>query len=827
MESATAMSDVADVKLAARQLRLAPTFAFGVIAAIALGIGANATMFGVIDRLMLRPPVGVASPERVYTIARAGRERFSSAISYRALSTLRDNLANVATVAAESYRSSLPVGFGAESRPERTVFVDDAYFRALGARPVLGRLLSSDDVELPDGLPVAVIGYNLWQREFGGDGGVIGRELVVGDQRLRIIGVASRDFNGVEIEPLDLWLPITLAPKLTFAPQNWATTMQPWLFPVVRLEPGVDPAVVAQRATTLQRALQHALPRGDTTIVTELRSILPSRAPELSPEAKIASLLGAVSLLVLVVACFNAANLMLSRAVRREREIAIRVALGASRRRLIRQLLIDSLLLSALGGIAAIAVAAGGSAIMRRVLLQGLVWSGGLVDLRTLGFIAVTAVGAALLTSVFPALLLLRRFDIARALSSASSRQAGRSHRSAFMSLLVVAQTGLSALLLIGALLFVRSLEQVRRVPVGIDVEHTALAWLDPKRLRTTDSSGDALFTELAARASRIPGVTNVAIAEGASFTVYQTRQIAVPGRSPELDAIKNGTLQRAVSPDYFETIGTRIVRGRAFTPADDRGEGEPLAIINASMAATLWPNGDALSHCIQVAPRDPATAPCRRIVGIAEDGRIEQVTNTDRGETACIYVPLSQGGHLLQSRSVIVRTAAEDPAIARRLRVAARSGGFVIPLFDAFTLQSKLDPELRPWTLGATMFGMFGVLALLLGALGTYSVIAYSVAQRAQEMGIRIALGARTSDILALIGRQGAMLGLIGVAIAAMGAALAAPFIQPLLFQTSARSASTYAIVGIAMVAVALGASLIPAWRGARIDPLTAIRAE
>ncbi len=812
--------------LSARQLRHAPTFAVGVIIAIALGIGANATMFSVIDRLMLRAPAGIAAPAEVYTFVRVGHERGSSATSYPAVMALRDNLARVATIATESFASSLSVGFGTETRPERTVFVDGEYFPVLGAHAALGRLLARDDMQLPDGFPVAVISYGLWQREFGGDRNVIGRDLIIGEQRLRIVGVAARDFNSVGIAPLDLWLPITLATKLTFVLPQWSTGVQRWVFPIARLRPGVNPALVAQRATTLRRALERTLPRGDTTTAIELQSILPSRAPVLSPEAKIAALLGAVSLLVLIVACFNAANLMLARAVRREREIAIRVALGVSRRRLVRQLVIDSLLLSTLGAVAAIGIAALGGSIMRGVLLQGFVWSGSLVDARTLGFIGVTAVIAALLTCVFPTLLLVRRFDVGHALSHASVRQAGRAHRPGFISLLVVAQTVLSALLLIGALLFVRSLTNVRRVPVGIDVDHVAIAMLDPKNLRADGPAVDARFTDLAARASRIPGVTGVTIAEGAPFSVYETRLIAVPGLSPELDAIKNGTLLRPVAPNYFATIGTRIVQGRTFTAAEDRADGEQLAIINASMAAMLWPNGDAMGKCVQVAAREPATSPCRRIIGIAEDLH-EQVTNLDSRESASIYVPLNQGGHLIEARAVVVRTATESAPVARQLRLAALNRDASIALGDVFTIQSKLDPELRPWKLGATMFGAFGLLALVLAALGAYSMFAYSVAQRTQEMGVRIALGARTRDILALIGKEGAVLATVGVMIAMTSAAVLAPFVQPLLFQTPARSVGIYLSVAIAMLAVAIAASLVPAWRGARVDPLTAIRAE
>ncbi len=813
-----------DLRLGARQLRHAPTFSFGIILAIALGIGANATMFSVIDRLLLRAPAGIAAPEDVYTFARGGRDRVSSAMSYVAFSALRDEMAGVATLSAETF-FSLAVGAGADARSENALFVDADYFKVLGTKPVLGRYFVDDDFRASNNAPV-VIGYGLWQRDFGGDRSVIGRGLVVGDQRLVIVGVAPSGFNGVEgveLGPFELWLPLALSPKLTFSPPDWRTSPQRRFFPLARLRPGVDPSTVARRATTVQRALERTLPNGDTTTVLELQSILPSRASALTPIARIASMLGAVALLVLVIACFNAANLMLARAIRREREIAIRLALGVSRRRLIRQLVVDSLLLSVLAALGAIGVAAGGAAIMRQVLLQGVLWSGALVDARALGFIAVAAILSALLTCAFPALMLLRRFDVHRALAGGSARQAGRSGRTRFASLLVVTQGALSALLLIGALLFVHSLERIRNVPVGIDVEHATMAKLDP---RSTASPGsNALFSELAARASRIPGVSSVSIAEGAPFTVLQVRQIAVPGIAASSDVIQNGTVLRAVSSNYFETIGTSIVRGRGFAASEDRADGEPLAVINASMASVLWPNGDAIGRCIQVAAAEPAKAPCRRVVGVASDVYLS-VTNTDHRELASVYVPLSQGGNIPRSRAVIVRSG-DGRALPRMLREAAVAGGATIPLGDVFSLEAKLAPQLRPWKLGATMFGIFGALAFVLAALGTYSMFAYNVAQRSQEMGVRIALGARTVDILSLIGRQGALLALIGTAIAIGSAAFLAPLIQPLLFETPARSVSVYIVVGVAMTLVASGASLVPAWRGARVDPLTAIRSE
>jgi predicted permease len=622
-----------------------------------------------------------------------------------------------------------------------------------------------------------------------------------------------------------MWLPLPLASRLTFFGSAWNTGAV-WLFPIARLSPGVDPTKIENQMTAFRRSMERDRPRGDTTITLEIHSILPSRARSLSPEAKIAALLGGVSLLVLLVACTNAANLMLARAVRREREIAIRVALGVSRWRLIRQLIVDALLLSTLGAVAAIGIAALGSAIMRRVLLQGLVWDGSLVDARTIAFIAIATLVAALLTSVIPAWMVLHRVNVAHAIGNASARQAGRSQRSVAISSLVIAQTVLSAVLLIGALLFVRSLQNVRHVPVGMDVDHIVVASIDPKRTHANDAAGDALFTELAAQAANLPGVKSTAITEGIPYLYNQVRRIAAPSVSPDLDWIQNGVAMQAVTPNYFATMGTRIERGRSFDASEDRVDGEPVAIVNSSLANGLWPGVDAIGKCIQVAPKEPEKSACRRIVGIVEDLR-PIVTNADPHETSAVYVPLSQATHVLYARVVIVRASNDATDLPRELLNLAHGGNFVLPVADVWTMSSKLEPQLRPWKLGATMFGVFGVLAFLLAALGTYSVIAYSVAQRTQEMGVRIALGARTMDILTLIGRQGATLGIFGVAIALVVAAMLAPFVQPLLFNTSGRSVTVYATVGLSMVMVAVVASLIPAWRGARVDPLAAIRAE
>ncbi|MEP6491718.1 MAG: ADOP family duplicated permease [bacterium] len=818
-----------DLRIAARQLRSAPTFAFGTIAAFALGIGANATMFNVVDRLLLRAPAQVAAPNEVYTIHALPREQ----ISFPAFVNLREHLSGAASIAVQTRAWPLPIGRGEDAQMAQTVFVDGSYFRTLGVHAAAGRLLSDDDARLPDGQAVAVIGFRLWQRQFDGDPSVVGRELIISSERVRIIGVAPEGFNGVGTRPLDLWLPVTRyaglfpggGPQWAWGTDNNAS----WLVAIARVAPHGDSRQVATRATTLLRsaAIEHAT--RDTSTSVELRSILPSRAKTFSPEAKIAWLLGAVSTLVLLIACSNATNLMLARAVRRRREIGIRMALGVSRLRLVAGLLVDATLLSTLGGIAAIVVAIAGSALMRDVLLEGFVWSDGLVDGRTIAFIACTAALAGLVTGSVPALVLLRRFDLSRAIGE--GRQSGGVHRHRVISSLVVTQTVLSAMLLIGALLFVRSLTNVRAVSLGVDMEHVVVVTLDSRTIRASASRADALFAELQTAVARAPGVVGVATAEGAPFSQwFLSTLIGVPGHSPDSPAIKRGAFIRAVTSSYFATIGTRIVQGRAFTNTEDRATGEQIVIVSAAMAKVLWPAGGAVGQCVRLGARPGVDSmPCRRIVGVAEETQESAVepNGIDSPYAAIVYVPLSQGRHTIGARSVIARIDASPADVIGRVRRAIQRVEPDMPLANVWLMQSRHDPEVRPWRLGATMFGVFGILALILAALGLYSVIGYSVTQRTGEMGIRIALGAQRTHILSLVGTQGAVLAAIGIVIATGGSALLAPLIQPLLFQTSARSVPVYVLVGAGLLTVAIAASLIPAARAARVSPMSVIRSD
>lgn len=810
-----------DLRVALRQLRRSPAFALGSVAAFALGIGANATMFGVLDRLLLRPPAHVRDAENVYLLRVPTRAHApAGTTSYPLFASMRDALAPIAPLSMQTYPNPVAVAQGENGSMAPGVFVDGGYFRTLGVQAARGRLFVDDDTRMPDGEPVVVIGYRLWQTRFGGNDSVIGREIRVGTDRVRIVGVAPDGFNGVGLKPIDVWMPVTKAASL-FVSSSWATDANfSWLFTFTRIPLGSSPEQIAARATTGFLALTDRGASGTLTNGVELHSILPSRATKLSPEAKVASMLGAVSVLVLLIACSNVANLMLARAVQRRRELGVRLALGGTALRVASQLITDSLVLAAFGGLAAIAVAALGNALMRGILLAGYAWNGPLVDGRTLAFIASAAVVAGMLSGCVPALF-LRRFDLRDAI--AEGRQSGGVHRQRTISSLVVAQTVLSVILLVGAALFVRSLRAVHGVPLGVDAEHTVVISLDTKAEKFDAPATDELFARVAERVRRVPDAQRVAIAEAIPFDADVGTGIDVPGFDRANPLIKRGANLSAVTADYFSAIGTRIVEGRDFAAADDRDDGDRVAIISATLAHGLWPNSTALGQCVRLGVKD--SLPCRRIIGVAENTHTSAIVE-DGAPTPDVFVPLSQGHQRIDARVIVVRTihpAASIPMLRNAVREAAPS----LPFPEIWPMMSRLDPELRPWRLGAIMFGAFGGLSLVLAMLGLFSVVAYSIAQRRQEMGIRVALGARPSQIIGLISREGVRLVAIGAAMGLAASMGLAPLIQPLLFGASARSIATYLTVAAGMLAVALLACVIPALGAARTNPMVAIRAD
>jgi predicted permease len=819
-----------DLHYALRGLRRKPGFTVAVILTLGLGIGANATMFGIVDRLLFRPPALLVSPDRVHRVylmrTLDGKENAQGNIAFRRYQDL-SNWSSTIDHAATYDLMRMAVGTGEAARERRVGAASASMWSLVDAKPVIGRFFTADEDRVPAGSRVAVLSHAYWQSEFGGNRNVIGKSMHLGAGVYTIIGVAPRGFAGLGIET-----PVAFAPVTAVATDQFAGFLGPkrsyhntygftWAEMYVRRKPGV----------TLEAAtadLTNAYLRSYAAHVAESPSVTPAtitkphvlaapvqmeRGPNQGQASKVALWLSGVAAVVLLIACANTANLLLARALRRRREIAVRVALGISRFRLFAQLLVESVLLAVLGAAAGLALARWGSGVVRAALLPAVEWTTSIADRRLLIFAAVVSVVAGVLAGLAPAIQ-SGRGDVASALKSGGRE--GALHRSRLRTGLLIMQAALSMTLLVGAGLFVRSLRNVHAVRLGYDADRVMFVDL---RLRgvTLDSTGNVDLRErLVARAKTIPGVEHASRAVTVPYYMTWNDDLFVQGID-SVSRLGQFSLQ-AGSPGFFETLGTRIVRGRGIT-AEDRAGSPAVMVVSQLMARTLWPGQEALGKCIRVSTN---TAPCRTVVGIAEDIRTGDLSEQPNMH---YYMPIAQFGST--GGGVFVRTrrdAASEMATVRRELQRLMPGAAYV----AITPMSEfIEPVMRPWRLGATMFSVFGGVALLLAAIGLYSVIAYNVTQRTHELGVRVALGAQARDVIGLVVREGLRVAVVGVVAGALIAWYAARWVEPLLFRVSPKDPMVYAGVVVTLLAVAVAASWWPALRASRVDPNSALRAD
>ncbi|NOT08306.1 MAG: ABC transporter permease [Gemmatimonadales bacterium] len=818
-----------DVRYAIGQMRRAPGFTVAVVLTFAIGIGANATMFGVIDRLLLRAPAHVAEPGELYLIKAwqhyAGRTGafVNSGFSYPAYVDLRDRVAGLSDVAMQTAPNDLTVGRGPSAKKVRGMLVSGNYFRTLGVRPAAGRLMVPEDAALPSGNQVIVISHGFWQREFGGRADAIGRTMDFGTSKLTIVGVAPPGFTGAGFRPVDLWVPVTMFESLgymSFIGKAWTSSRGAvWLSIVARLRPGATIEQVNAQATATHRGGQMALPGADSTATIVLESILPLRKESFSPEVRVASLLGGVAILVLLIACANVTNLLLARTMRRKREIGVRLALGVSRGRLARQFVVESTTLALLGAAAALVVAYWGSALMRGALLTNFAWSGSPLDGRLLTFTAVAAGVVGLATGLVPALQ-HRSFDLSSVLRD--SAHGGGMSRTRTRTALLLVQGVLSVVLLVGTGLFVKSLQNVGRIRLGIDTERVVAATLDLEPAGFTSAAIEDLYRQLEARARTMPGVQHATLGEGTSFGWVLGTKVIVPGIDSLPIPPGTGPNLVGISGDYFTTLGTRILRGRSISEEEIRS-GARVAVISEEMAKRVWPEKNALGACVKLVAD---SVPCNTVIGVSEN--VHQGSFIEEAPTSWVFVPLNQGRQFLRARTLFVRVA-RGPAdrMIEPVRQMIHSTTANLPYPDVRVLSSHLGDELRPWKLGATMFGAFGGLALVVMAVGLYSVIAYMVGQRMRELGVRIALGAAPGNILRLILSHGLRVAAGSAVLGLLIALAAGRFVRSMLYEVSPRDPFILGGVAVILLVVATLASLLPALRATRADPLTALRSD
>jgi putative ABC transport system permease protein len=819
-----------DIRYALRGLRAKPGFTAAVVLTLGLGIGANAAMFGIIDRLMFRAPAYLHDPGRVNRVYVHDPHNQSDGVDNNLLYSEYLDFARWTTqfdgLAAFGQRM-LAVGSGEDAPDTQVAYVSASFFTFFDAPPALGRYFVASEDAAPAGATVAVLSYGFWQTHYGGNAAALGKAIQIENTTFTIIGVAPDGFTGISDGPRPaVYIPITTFAGVVLGFKHYQYYTVDYVGPgvqmLVRRRRGVTVAAATAELTADYRrstAAEASIDKTPDFDVAKARALagpmLLQRGPMATRDGRIASWISGVSLIALLIACANVANLLLARALRRRREIALRVVLGVSRMRLLAQLMTESVILATLGGIVGLAIGEGGARILQSLFLQTGESVAVATDWRTLGFCAIVALTAGLITGLAP-LFHAGRDDLAAALKG--GQREGTRQRSGLRSALLVFQGTLAVVLLVGAGLFERSLRNVRALRLGYDVDPVMLVHDRGRGSPHTELERANLARRLEARALGIPGVESAA--QALSVPLFFDWTVG-PLFATGSDSVKHHgyVTMQAGSPSFFQTMGTRILRGRGFTIEDTRSS-RKVVIVSEAMARALWPGRDALGQCVRVGAD---TMPCKTVVGIAENIKSTGVTE-DSG--LHYYVPIEQSGHGANV-SIFIRVHGNATnyveTVRRTLQMEMPASSFVV----VKTMRDVVGPEERSWESGATMFTAFSGLALILAAIGLYSVIAFDVAQRTHELGVRIALGAQVRDVLQLVIGAGLRFGIIAVVVGLGITLLTGRLVAPLLFEVSPRDPMILGAVGAVLLGVAVVASGIPALRATRVDPNVALRAE
>lgn len=820
------MSDfLQDLRYALRSLARAPGMTAAVIVTLALGLGVNMAMFSFLDVVFFRYPTSVHQPEQVRRLwtwidFRNGAQ-FWSGYSYPQYAAVRSAIGEQATLTIYATPRLRRFRHSSEEIQAAVSMVEASYFPFLGVRPRLGRFFATDEDSLGNAAHVAVLSQAFWRRELGAMSDVIGRDVRINGQPYTVIGVAQEGFTGVELDRTDVWVP--LATHANFDGTPWWLTNRVNGFQVLLRSRRTGAALhaLAERAETGLRAPEALLVPSDTVNDVALGSIIRERGPgQKDGEVIVATRVAWVTAIVLLIACANVINLLLARAVRRRREIAVRLAMGISRLRLARLLLTESILLALFAAAAAVIAAHWGGQLLRTMLMPDVVWAyeSGEMSWRVLAGAVFLGLVAGVIAGIAPIAQSMRTAVTGALKAGTGTSEEGR--RSPVRDWLVVAQVALSVMLLAGAALFVSSLRNVHAVRTGYDTALLVYSGID---FDTRDSVRDALEPQrLRDVAQRLRG--SRLIAQVALTRMAPTRGFSFMTHHPDVDTIqyrKPFAPFSLVSSEFFSATGMRILRGESFPHAPAEAM-PPVVVINEAFAQAQWPGMEPIGRCLRFPPEDV----CYRVIGVVETAMFDRLIEEP---TPQYYLPLDnpprEAGTSFGTLVVRARTGARDRVIAevRRSLQETFPGGRV----NIRTMEQIMEPQFRPWRLGATLFSAFGVLALVVAALGIYSTIAYTVAQRTHEFGVRTALGAQTRDILRQVVGSSIRIVIVGVVLGVALALAAGRFIAALLYAIEPSDPGVMIAVSLVLVLIAIVAALGPAWRAARVNPVVALRTE
>ena len=805
-----------DLRFGWRMLLKQPGFTVIAIVTLALGIGANTALFTVVNALLLRPLGGVAEPDRLVEVGRKYADKnylsdssYPDYLDYRDQNTVMSGLAMRAPTAFHLSTGQVAARVEGE-------LVSGNYFEVLGASAAHGRLITSADEQRAAASPVVVLSYRLWQRRFGGDAGVIGKTITLDAHDFTVVGVASQGFDGTKVgAPRDVWVPIlTLRTTDPARARLFAQRRASWLEVFGRLGPGVTIDQARAELSNIAERLQRSYPQTNAKAGAGVEQDL-GRDTDTRREVRRFALVPFVAVgIVLLITCANVAGLLLARAAARQKEIGTRLALGAGRVRIVRQLLTESLTLAVAGGAAGLFI--GGlltkglrTLLPERYLFLSFNLDFGL-DWRVFSFTLAIAMATGVLFGLVPALQASNP-DLLPILKDA--RLAGpRGGRTGVRGALVVLQVALSLVLLVAAGLCVRTLLNARAIDTGYDIERVLTARIDLGKQKYDQARGQHFQQQLIERLQASPGVQ----AAGFGVTLPLNDGRWEDSIYPDGEANRRvQTFQNVVSPRYLDTLNIPLLQGRQFSDHDS-GPAPPVAIVNQTLARRAWPNESPLGKRLTLKTR-PA-----EVIGVVRDikGR-----NLFEPPGPMLYLPLLQ--NYQPSVVLHVRTIVEPEQLIPSLRLEVSTLDQNLPVHAVAPLADHLSATLTPQRLLAYLITAFGVLALLLAGVGLYGLLAYTVAQRTPEMGIRMALGAQPGAVLRLVVAQGMTLAALGVTLGLAAALGLTRLLNGVLFGVNALDPLTFALVPLLLVIVALMACYVPARRSAKTDPLAALRYE
>jgi len=828
-----------DLRIGVRMLRKNPGFTLVVAATLALGIGANTAIFGLVDALLLRPlPVVKAPGELVLLVRGEGQGPTLSYPDFRVLRERNEVLSDLALY------TQAPISFGNNVRSEVVLgaMVSGNYFDVLGIKPSLGRAFLPEEDRTPGTHPVVVLNHSFWQTRFNSDRTLVGKTIVLNSRPFTVVGIAPAGFDG-ESPPMkvSLWIPVMMTATMREEPTQ--TRHDPLsnrhdenFGAIGRLKQGVSITQAQASLETINRQLEQSDPTAPAQRVNpnndrSLRLFSPRgiMLGSIRENAVTSSRLAGVTvLMVLLIACANVANLLMARAATRRKEVAVRLALGATRGRLIRQLLTESVLLALVGATAGLLLAYWINQLLmafKPPFPPPFTFTLDLsFDIRTFVFTFLLAIATGVIFGLVPALQASRP-DVLPALKDESNAEGQRVRRLNLRSALVITQVALSLALLISTGLFLRTLRYARQIDLGFKPDKVLEVSFNLRLQGYDEAKGREFYGRMVERLERLPGVQTASVANllPLGFMWLSTPVVPEDREVPPNERIFAGSV--SVGSQYFETIGTPLLYGRDFN-AQDTIKSTQVAIVSEKLARRLWPEikepGEALGKRVRVGRSDLISC---EVIGVAKDSRNNIFNRLDREPEPTIYRPFAQ--NYSARASLIVRTDGDPRGLVSGVRREVAALDENLPPQELQPLSETVS--LASWSArtGATVLGVFGLLGLALAAIGIYGVMSYSVSRRTREIGLRMALGAETRDVIKLIVKQGMSLALIGAVIGLMLAVAVTRLLTSLLYGVTATDPATFAGVVLFVICVAVIACYLPARRATKVDPMMALRCE